>query len=73
MSEEFHLGNEIKKELKKQERTVAWFARKICCTRTHVYRIFEKNNLDVSLLIKISQVLSHDFLKDLSENNLKNY
>jgi len=62
-----HLGNAIREELKRQERTVAWFARQICCTRTHVYKIFEKENIDVDLLLRISRILNHDFFKDISE------
>lgn len=61
-----HIGSLIRNELDRQERTVAWFARKICCTRPHAYKIFEKDNLDVKLLIRISRVLHHDFLADIS-------
>ncbi len=63
-----HIGSLIRKELDRQERTVAWFARKICCTRPHAYKIFEKDNLDVKLLMRISRVLRHDFLADISQS-----
>ena len=32
------IGNLIKEELEKQERTVSWFARKLACDRSNVYR-----------------------------------
>lgn len=66
-SRQFHLGKAIRSELKRQERTVTWFSKQICCTRPHAYRIFEKDNLDVVLLLRISHVLNHDFFQDISE------
>ncbi len=63
-----HIGHAIRDEIRRQERSVAWFARQICCTRPHVYRIFEKENIDVQLLQKISSVLGHDFFKDISDS-----
>ena len=34
-----HIGTLIKEELRRQGRSVAWFARKLCCERTNVYSI----------------------------------
>ena len=61
------IGNMIKNVLLQQERTVAWFARSICCSRPNVYKIFEKDNIDINLLILISKALNHDFFMDISE------
>ena len=36
-----HIGHLIKEELARQERTVAWLARKLCCSRQNVYHLFE--------------------------------
>ncbi len=58
----------IRDELRRQERSVAWFARKICCSRTHAYKIFEKDNIDILLLSRISRVLGHNFFDDLSRS-----
>lgn len=66
----FHLGTAIKNELISQQRTVTWFAHQICCTRSHVYRIFEKDNMDVHLLIRISKILNHNFFNDLVKEYL---
>lgn len=68
-NQKFHIGQSIRNELNRQERTVAWFARKICCSRTNVYKIFEKDNLDIKLLKQISQVLNHDFFRDISDSH----
>lgn len=63
-----NVGQSIKEELQRQERTVSWLARKLNCTRASVYRIFEKNSIDTSLLISISEILHHNFFRDLSDD-----
>ena len=70
MREDYHLGRAIREELDRQERSVTWFANQIYCSRSHVYRIFEKDNLDVKLLLRISSALRYDFLKEMSNNYL---
>ena len=47
--------------------TVVWFAAQLNCERCNVYRIFERENIDMQLLARISRVLNHDFFKDLSD------
>lgn len=63
-----NIGQNIKEELQRQERTVSWLARKLNCTRAAVYRIFNKNSIDTALLTTISQVLHRDFFRELSED-----
>ena len=46
---------------------IDWFARELNCDRRNVYRIFKKDNIDIHLLARISQILNHDFFRDLSE------
>ena len=62
-----HIGNCIREKLREDGRSVSWFAEKICCTRTHVYKIFKKESIDTALLERISRVLSHDFFEDMSK------
>lgn len=67
-----NIGQSIKEELQRQERTVSWLARKLNCTRTAVYRIFDKNSIDTALLTQISQILHHNFFQELFEDLEKN-
>lgn len=62
-----HIGLLIKEELERQERGVSWFARKLACDRSNIYRLFQKESIDTKLLTRISQTLGHDFFADLSE------
>lgn len=69
------IGELIKMELSRQERTVVWFANRLSCDRTNVYRIFSKRSLDTELLERISIVLGHNFFADIAselDNSLSN-
>lgn len=63
-----NIGQNIKDELQRQERTVSWLARKLNCTRAAVYRIFDKNSIDTALLTNISQILHRNFFLELCED-----
>lgn len=62
------IGQLIKDELIKQERSVSWFAKKLSCDRTNIYRLFQKNSIDTTLLIRISVILNRNFLEEISNN-----
>lgn len=62
------LGTLIRQELDRQERSVAWFARKLSCDRSNVYRLFQKHSIDTALLTRISIILHRDFFSELSKN-----
>ena len=65
--ESLHIGNMIRAELKAQGRTVTWFAKAIHTTRTNVYKILDKESIDLKLLIRISKLLHYDFLLEVSK------
>lgn len=61
------IGELIKNEIEKQERTITWFAQKVGLDRSNVYRLFKKHSVDTALLMRISIVLDFDFFYVLSE------
>lgn len=61
------IGDLIKEELEKQERSISWFARKLSCDRSNVYRLFQKESIDTTLLFRVSLLLKRDFFLYLSE------
>lgn len=63
-----HIGSLIREELKRQERTVTWLARKLSCDRTNIYRIFQKDNIDYIQLYRIGRILNFNFFKKLAED-----
>lgn len=62
------IGELIKEELKRQERSISWFVRQLSCDRSNVYRILQKNSIDTNMLARISSILNHNFFEDLSRN-----
>ena len=56
-----HTGQEIEAELRRQGRSVAWFARTLPCDRTIVYNIFRRQGIDTLLLQRIGTVLNRNF------------
>lgn len=63
-----HIGKAIKEELRRQERSVTWFARKLYCNRQNIYDIFKRESIDTTLLRRISNILDYNFFKDLSKD-----
>ncbi len=59
-----HIGSCIQTELKRQERSVSWFARKLNCDRSNIYNIFLRNTIDTELLMRICIILNHNFFID---------
>ena len=62
-----NIGEAIKEELDRQDRTVSWLARKLNRTRTYVYRLLSKNSIDTNVLAQISLLLGRDFFLELSQ------
>lgn len=58
----------INDEVRKQQISIVDFAKMINCTRANVYHIFERNNIDIELLKRISTVLNHNYFEDLANN-----
>ena len=64
---DINIGNDIREELKRQGRTVVWFAEAIHSDRSNTYKMLKKRSIDLELLMQICELLKHDFLKDYSE------
>ena len=63
-----HIGQLIEQELRRQRRSVSWFAKDLYCDRTNVYKLFRKESIDTLLLDRISCVLCHDFFKSYTDD-----
>lgn len=61
---DIHVGKMIHDELKRQGRTVNWFAGQIYCEKSNIYKLFNRKSIDLEQLMKISEVLGHNFLRD---------
>ena len=63
-----HIGHMVKSVFDESGLSVAEFARRIHCERTNVYKIFNRQSIDVETLVKISEALEHNFLEDVMKH-----
>lgn len=71
-----HIGNSIKEELKRQDRSIAWLSRQVFCDRSNLSRVLQNQYIDICLLRRISISLRYNFFKIISENvqnDIENY
>lgn len=64
---DLHIGNLIQQEMEKQGRTVAWLAKSIYCEKSNIYKLFRRESISIDQLMRISEVMGHDFLADCYE------
>ena len=62
-----HIGRMIQAELERQGRSAAWLAKSIYCERSNIYKLFNRESIGVDQLMRISEAMDHDFLKDCYE------
>lgn len=66
--EALHIGRLIKEELARQERTVAWLARKLHCSRQNVYHLFDCQWINLEILSRLCDILGCNFFKIYSDD-----
>ena len=62
-----HIGSLIRLKMEERQKTVIWLSRQLSCSRTNVYKIFEKYSVDTETLTKISTILEFDFFSLYSD------
>ena len=45
-----HIGKLIRQKMEERQRTVVWLAQRLSCSRTNVYKIFDKYSVDTDTL-----------------------
>ena len=61
MERNLHIGDEIRKELLVQDRSIAWLARKLGCDASNLNQKLKSPKIKLDLLEKISAVLGKIF------------
>jgi hypothetical protein len=70
MEKNLHIGNEIRKELRKQDRSIAWLANKVDIDPSNLNQQLKSSNIRTKLLCDISLALKKDFFKFFSQQLL---
>lgn len=68
MREKLHIGKLIQAKVEEENLSIVRFAQLLNCSRTNVYKIFERPSIDTNLLERISRILEYDFFHDISQN-----
>lgn len=56
-----HIGRCIKARMNCVGLTASWLARHLACDRTNIYKLFNRQSVDSSTLMRISLALHYDF------------
>ena len=64
--EEYHIGKEIEKEVRKQYPSIDAFAKALHRERQTVYDIFKRAHIATDRLMEVSRLLNRDFFKEFS-------
>lgn len=62
------IGDLINEEVRRQGMAVTKFAKEINCQRNNVYDIFNRSNMDIDLLKRISKVLGVNFFQIIADD-----
>ena len=66
MTQTIHIGNEIKKYLTDQQRSVAWLAAQLHHDPSNLRKLLKNPYMPTDLLFRISTILGKDFFADFS-------
>ncbi|MBR3466554.1 MAG: XRE family transcriptional regulator [Bacteroidales bacterium] len=68
-----HIGHLIRNVLDEKRISVRQFAMMANSERTNMYRILDRESIDLSVLERYSCILDHNFFQDLSDEYKKQY
>ena len=57
------IGELIHEKVAEKGLSVTWLANRLNCSRTNVYKIFDRRTIDTGTLLRISTVLEFDFFE----------
>lgn len=64
-NKDLFIGKLIQQKVDEKGFTYAEFARRINCSRTSLYYLFNSRNIDVERLMLVCKVLDYDFIADI--------
>lgn len=68
MEKKKQLGELIRQEIQRQGMSIIEFAEKVGCARGTIYYMFDKNDIGVLQLKRISKILNRNFFKEVAED-----
>ena len=68
MEKKKQLGELIRQEIQRQRMSIIEFAEKVGCARGTIYNMFDKNDIGVLQLKRISKILNRNFFKEVADD-----
>ena len=68
---DIHIGKLIQSFVKENHINSAQLARDICKTRQNIYDLYKRDDVEVKLLLAISEALNHNFFEDIYPSDKK--
>ena len=63
-----HIGQRLKEVAAERGLTSRDIAEAVPCDRSNIYDIFHRESISVQLLVRLCEILKHDFFAELSED-----
>jgi hypothetical protein len=61
MNNEIPIGDIIKQKLEEEDRSISWLAKKVNLDSSNFIKKLNRNNIELGLLFRISEILHEDF------------
>ncbi len=61
------LGAVIKEKVEERGVCITALARQLACSRSNIYKMFERSSIDTNTLFRLCKILDYDFFALLSE------
>lgn len=68
-----HLGNILEQAIRMERIGISELSRKLKVSRRTIYNWFEQENLNIQIILKVGDVIGHDFSVELPENLLRSH
>lgn len=68
-----HLGNILEQAIRMERIGISELSRKLRVSRRTIYNWFEQENLNIQIILKVGEIIGHDFSAELPENLLRSH
>lgn len=68
-----HLGSILEKAVRMERIGISELSRKLRVSRRTIYNWFEQENLNIQIILKVGEMIGHDFSAELPENLLRTH
>jgi predicted transcriptional regulator len=68
-----HVGNVLEQVVRMERIGISELSRKLKVSRRTIYNWFEQENLNLQIILKVGDIIGHDFTAELPETLIRNH